>query len=264
MNLKINLKPYPAAPYFTVQEHLRTYSGDLNIYDHYRNVEKKLRSITGLSSDYHFNLMKPSESQAHVTGSYIITKQDNPISGVSYIGNAKDDSSGKGTFDLSYSFPHIIGPFDGFDTIIIDPKASLGIPVAFIVVFSISLTENRSKSQKIDLDNYLGKDLYLFSSVLDDLSNKGSDVLIRESNYKAAVLYQLIDSNKNFSAVAKREDRSKTMVVAEVPMDIVHQIFQMGYEVYVHENTLSKITIANYPTHSKELIEMFVDRVNAL
>jgi len=90
-------------------------------------------------------------------------------------------------------------------------------------------------------------------------------VLIGESNYKAAVLYQLIDSNDNFKAVTYRKNRSKTMVVSKVAEESIYKMYQIGYEVLVHnKNGNSKITIANYPTHSKELIEMFVDRIVAI
>ena len=55
------------------------------------------------------------------------------------------------------------------------------------------------------------------------------------------------------------------MVVSKVAEESIYKMYQIGYEVLVHnKNGNSKITIANYPTHSKELIEMFVDRIVAI
>lgn len=265
MKFIIDLKPYPAAPYFTVQEHARNYSGNVNSSDLIRNIENILRAFTGLPLDYHFSIIESSKRDGYVAGFNSVLKKDDPISGMGHFKGMVHDLSANNLLDLSYSIPHINGPFDGFDTIIIDPNLSLGIPVGLIVIFSKKDPENRDSHIDMESNKVSGKDLYLFSCVLNDLNRKGQDVLIRESNYKAAVLDQLIDSNDNFKAVTHRENRSKTMVVSEVSEESIYKMYQMGYEVLVHnKNGNSKITIANYPTHSKELIEMFVDRVNTI
>ncbi|MCG8307704.1 MAG: hypothetical protein MI975_09975 [Cytophagales bacterium] len=265
MNFTINLKPYPAAHYFTVQEHAHKYPGDDYTSEDVQRIEKILRAFMGLSPDYHFGIVKRSRKDRYMAGFGSVIRKDDPESGIDYFKEGARLHSGGNILDLSYSFPQINGHLDDFDAVIIDPNMSLGIPSKLVIVFHKNLSANKEVFDRDDSDSYSNKDLHLLSGVLADLKAKGLELLIRESNYKAAVLYQLMDSSERFQAVAPNETRSKTMIVAETSEETASQISRLGYEI--NEGTKDGapiISIANYMTHSKELIEMFSDRISLL
>ena len=101
--------------------------------------------------------------------------------------------------------------------------------------------------------------------VLKDIVEKGMEMLIRESNYKAAVLYQMIESSPYLEPIAPKEKRSKTIITVACDHDFFPKLVKLGFELFVEKgDEKTRISIANYPTHSKELIEMFADRVALL
>jgi phosphoserine aminotransferase len=107
--------------------------------------------------------------------------------------------------------------------------------------------------------------MYIMNAVLNDYQEKGSEVLLRESNYKAAVLYQLLETSKNLEPLANKAERSKTTITAICESGFLLYIQKLGYDVESHPVEGKQVlTIANYPTHSKETIEMFADRIAVL
>lgn len=112
--------------------------------------------------------------------------------------------------------------------------------------------------------------IYLLGKVAGDMLGKGLDMIIRETNYKAAVLYQLLDEHALLSPFVKEKlIRSKTVVVADVvgdsqsiitPLAAKGMIIGTGYG----SNKSTQIRIANFPTHSKEQIELLADQIALL
>lgn len=106
--------------------------------------------------------------------------------------------------------------------------------------------------------------IYLLNKVIGDMLALGIDRIRRETVYKSAVLYQAIEENNDLTAFVK-DDRykSKTTIVAESSraleireaMKKRHMILGSGYSQYKNDH----IRIANFPTHSKEQIEMLAD-----
>ena len=261
MKFSINLKPFPAEPYFTVREHLLKFSPDLEITGLKAGVEKNLRNLFGIPSGYAFTLLNCSEKEKFLMNFDDVQLKDSPDTGIDIFACGHSALSGKNLLDLSYSFPQVTDEIQIYDLLMIDPNMSLGIPCSCFVVFY--------KADLPDISEYMlipnEKDLYLFSSVLDDLKIKGIDQLLIESNYKSAVLYNALDLNPKFDLVQTKDSRSKTMIFADTSRETVKKIFDMGYEIDHHEFAdAARVTIANYSTHSKELIEMFTDRIDAL
>lgn len=261
MKFTINLKSFPAEPYFTVREHLQKIvhkpSSDVLL----RDIEASLRKLFVISKDYSFTLVNCSQKGTFLEKFYSVKIKDDPKTGIDLFAEAYSESSEFDALDLSYSFPQVNDGIVQYDYILMDLSISLGIPGNRLAFFY--------RNQKFHHDNYFQtdsdqneNDLYLISSVLNDLKIKGMDQLIRESNYKSAVLYQLFDSHQSFKLVAAKEMRSKTMIVADTDTDSIKKISNMGYDI-VHHHMVEgeRITIANYCTHSKELIEMFADRM---
>lgn len=112
--------------------------------------------------------------------------------------------------------------------------------------------------------------LYLLSKVSEDMLNKGLLQIRREAKYKAAVLYQAMESCDYLSPFVKNEkNRSLTTLVAKssVPSSAIIEALQKkgivigpGYGKFREGH----IRIANFPTHSKEHVEMIADLLTAM
>lgn len=263
MSFKINFQHSPGALYFTVSDHLRGYSKDEDINSVLSNVEIQLRNLFSIPPEFKFQLLNNSEKGSFYRQFETVIKSDDPIYGINQLVKDGMQIHENSMLDLSFSFPHIPQQYSDVNSICINTNYSLGIPAGFIIIF------NRNKSIKFtgcSTDSKeLNKEIYICGKVLNDLISKGMDALVRESNYKAAVLYQMIDSSSLLKPISPKEKRSKTMVAVECERDIFSRIEKMGYKFQVQEKgKLIHFTIANYPTHSKELIEMLSDRVTTL
>jgi phosphoserine aminotransferase len=99
---------------------------------------------------------------------------------------------------------------------------------------------------------------------------KGIDAIRRETDYKAAVLYQaLAKSSVALPFVADVNARSKTVIVANTgdhttkiseALNRKGMLAGSGYG----ELKASQLRFANFPTHSKEQYEMLADTIEAL
>lgn len=131
-----------------------------------------------------------------------------------------------------------------------------------------SLFEKAKKNQTPETPNVLG--IYLLAKVAGDMLKKGIERIRQETDYKAAVLYNLIDNSKLFKPFVNEDKyRSNTVIVAETSSPstkIIQKLLERnlvvgsGYGVYKNQH----IRIANFPTHSKEKIEMLADNLQAM
>lgn len=266
MNFRINLKPFPGAEYFTVQEHLRKFSSALpNKLDLTKEIEPNLKKLLKIPENFSFSMVSAVKPDWSILDSKVLVKDD-PSSGIDHLNLPPGLTHQKSMLDLSYSFPQITGDLADFNAIIIHPAASLGIPIEFAFVFSMQHDDkmtNLSGHILRDVDDQ--KSMYILNAVLNDYMEKGSEVLLRESNYKAAVLYQLLETSKNLEPVVAKTERSKTVITAVCEPEFLKGIIKLGYDLdAIPREGKQVLTIANYPTHSKETIEMFADRVAAL
>lgn len=131
-----------------------------------------------------------------------------------------------------------------------------------------SLLSKAKKNQTPETPNVLN--LYLLAKVTGDMLQKGIEQIRRETDYKAALLYHTLDQHSFLSPFVKaKQYQSKTVIVAETTRDSSEVISQLKKDHLIvgsgYGNFKSKhIRIANFPTHSKEQMEMLVDRINAL
>lgn len=131
-----------------------------------------------------------------------------------------------------------------------------------------SLYANAKKNQTTETPNVLG--IYLLAKVVNDMLQKGIDAIRRETDYKAAVLYQaLAKSSVALPFVADVNARSKTVIVANTgdhttkiseALNRKGMLAGSGYG----ELKASQLRFANFPTHSKEQYEMLADTIEAL
>ncbi len=127
------------------------------------------------------------------------------------------------------------------------------------------MVEKAAVYQTIETPNILG--IYLLSKVAEDMLTKGLTTIRREIDYKSALLNMAIEQHNQLNHFIKEEVwRSKTVKVAKTDFESSRLIkflaekkmlIGTGYGKYKNE----QIRIANFPTHSKEQVEMLVDAI---
>lgn len=132
----------------------------------------------------------------------------------------------------------------------------------------LSIEKFAQKNQTSCTPNVLN--IYLLGKVVQDMLDKGIDVIRRESLYKSALIYQLFESHSKLNPfVAEKRHRSNTVGIAEVDGgadNLMKQLSQKGLIVGGGYGPFkgSHIRIANFPTHSKEQMELLMDSINSL
>jgi phosphoserine aminotransferase len=127
----------------------------------------------------------------------------------------------------------------------------------------LSLAKQAEQYQTPCTPNVLG--IYLLAKVAGDMLEKGMEMITRETKYKAAVLYQAMENSPWVRPFVENQAyRSLTTLVGktQVPSEALIKkisekglILGSGYGPYKKEH----IRMANFPTHSKEHIEMLAD-----
>jgi phosphoserine aminotransferase len=124
------------------------------------------------------------------------------------------------------------------------------------------------KHQTPETPNVLN--IYLLAKVSGDMLGKGIDKIRQETEYKAALLYHTLEDLPGFSPFVKTPaQRSKTVIVAECEASSASIIDKLkksnmvlggGYGQYKDRH----IRIANFPTHSREQVELLADTLQKI
>lgn len=112
--------------------------------------------------------------------------------------------------------------------------------------------------------------IYLLGKVINDMLIKGVKQIRQESAYKMALIYSLFNKHPKLTPfVQNTRFRSQTVGVAEVTdgsenliktLDDLGMQLGNGYGPFKNKH----IRIANFPTHSKEQMEMLVDKISSM
>jgi phosphoserine aminotransferase len=119
------------------------------------------------------------------------------------------------------------------------------------------------KNQTPETPNVLA--IYLLGKVIHDMLRKGIGTIRKETEYKAALLYNELDRNESLKPFVKEKPlQSKTVIVADCG-DHTEKIAALlqsngmspgdGYGPFKK----TQLRFANFPTHSKEQYELLVD-----
>jgi phosphoserine aminotransferase len=106
--------------------------------------------------------------------------------------------------------------------------------------------------------------IFLLGKVLEDMLKKGADVIRKETEAKAEMIYNYIESSKVFSfGVEDIRHRSMTTLVANttmLPADInkILEPYNMAVGAGYGSKKDTQIRIANFPAHSTEQVAMLV------
>jgi phosphoserine aminotransferase len=128
--------------------------------------------------------------------------------------------------------------------------------------------QNAKKHQTPETPNVLG--IYLLSKVVDDFLRRGINTIRKETEYKAALLYNALGNHSVISPFVKeKEVQSKTVIVAQCgdrTEKISEYLKSQGLFAGDGYGVLKKMQLrfANFPAHSKEQFEILVDSIEKL
>ena len=189
--------------------------------------------------------------------------------------------------DAVSSFPQVALPYDLVDAVYFSVQKCMGLPAGLGVWLLndrcvqraleiqsktkvsyhgiASFWEKYQKYQTPATPNVLA--IFLLNRVLNDMLEKGIKRIRTEGQYKSALLYQTLESHPLLQPFVKEVAwRSQTVVVADAGShadDLAQALLQKGLVVGRGYGPYkdAHIRIANFPTHSKETVEMLVDRM---
>jgi phosphoserine aminotransferase len=129
-----------------------------------------------------------------------------------------------------------------------------------------TLLAHAQKNQTPETPNVLG--IYLLGQVIADFLRRGIDTIRKETDYKAAILYQALEKNEFVSPFVKDKSfRSKTVVVADCGEHtekfsafLATKGLHAGDGYGAAKKT--QVRFANFPAHSKEQFELLVDSID--
>ena len=126
-----------------------------------------------------------------------------------------------------------------------------------------SFLSKSSRHQTPETPNALG--IYLLGKVAEDMLTKGVVQIRRETEYKAALSYNLLENHNLLTPfVQEAKYRSKTVIVANSAIEsqkIISKASEKGMVIGSGYGQFkdNHLRIANFPTHSKEQFEMLID-----
>jgi len=131
-----------------------------------------------------------------------------------------------------------------------------------------SLMEKAVENQTPETPNVIN--IYLLGKVIEDMLAKGIETIRKETETKASLIYDYINSSKVFSpAVADTDHRSSTTIVAntsissaEVNKLLATYNMQVGSGYGKYKD--SQIRIANFPAHSVDQVKLLVSTLQEL
>jgi len=112
--------------------------------------------------------------------------------------------------------------------------------------------------------------IYLLGQVLEDMNKKGIATIREETEAKAKLIYDFLESSDNFDiAVQEPAHRSMTTIVAntKVPASEVNKYlapYDMAVGSGYGSNKETQVRIANFPTHSISQVQALISKLEKL
>jgi len=129
-----------------------------------------------------------------------------------------------------------------------------------------TLLAHAKKNQTPETPNVLG--IYLLGKVVEDFLRRGINIIRKETEYKAAILYQALETNEWISPFVKEKKfQSKTVIVADC-QEQTEKISAFLATKGLHAgdgygaSKKTQLRFANFPAHSKEQFEHLVDSLH--
>ena len=192
--------------------------------------------------------------------------------------------------DVVSASPALPVDFSVIDTAYLSVQKSFGMPAGLGLWIAnercIEKARSKAESKSIgsyrsltNLQKFAAKDqtpetpnmlfIYILGKIAQDLLNYGVKRMQNDIVYKATLLNQMIESHPSLDHfVTSKQHRSKSTIVAKArnqksfidSLERKGMILGKGYGPHKEDH----IRIANFPTHSKETIEMLCDFIKDL
>lgn len=131
-----------------------------------------------------------------------------------------------------------------------------------------TLHQYAQKNQTPETPNVLG--IYVLGKVVKDMLARGITAIRRETDYKAAILYQTLNQHPLLSPfVSQKEFQSKTVIAAHAGehlprvWETLEKNGLLPGEGYGSLKS-TQLRFANFPAHSKEQMEKLVDTLETI
>ena len=130
-----------------------------------------------------------------------------------------------------------------------------------------SLKQLADKHQTPETPNVFG--IYLLGQIIQDFIRRGIKSIRRETEYKAAILYNELEKHALLNPFVKDKNvQSKTVIVADCQSHterLTKFLLEKGLSPGdgYGANKKTQLRFANFPAHSKEQFEQLVDALAA-
>jgi phosphoserine aminotransferase len=131
-----------------------------------------------------------------------------------------------------------------------------------------SLISQGGKRQTPETPNVLG--IYVLGKVCEDMLNRGIDTIYKETEEKAAYIYDALDAHPRMRPfVSNKAIRSKTVITASVEGASISYIERMKAAGYMigsgyKEHKEAQIRIANFPAHTVEHVQDMIQTIQTI
>ena len=132
----------------------------------------------------------------------------------------------------------------------------------------LSLVSYAKKNKTLETPNALA--IYLLGNVVQDMLRRGLSIIRKETEYKAAILYNTLERHSQIHPYVKQKElQSKTVIVADCNQHFDHVATYLkekgilpgdGYGSFKNRH----LRFGNFPSHSKEQYELLVDTLEQL
>jgi len=131
-----------------------------------------------------------------------------------------------------------------------------------------TLLQFSKKNQTPETPNVLS--IYLLGKVVEDFLRRGIQIIRKETEYKAAILYQALSVHSQATPLVKDKiHQSTTVIVAQTDVHtslITQRLALAGMQAGdgYGDKKATQLRFANFPAHSKELYEKLVDELEKI
>ncbi|MEP6737025.1 MAG: aminotransferase class V-fold PLP-dependent enzyme [Chryseolinea sp.] len=251
-----------------------------------RQLNKQSTSIEVKEGKGFDSINVPSDTELiAITHNETSTGVSLPISFIESIRNENPDALI--AVDAVSSLPYPKLPYDKLDSVFFSVQKGFGLPAGLgvwmvnerciekaerMIAKGISigsyhniptLLQNEKKHQTPETPNVLS--IFLLGKVVGDMLAKGIEKIRKETEYKAAILYQTLDKHASLEPfVLQPEFQSKTVIVANTG-NATEEITSLLMANGMHpgdgygSNKKTQLRFANFPTHGKEQFELLCD-----
>jgi len=168
--------------------------------------------------------------------------------------------------DITFTFPAMPELGWQWEAIVIQTNAAMGIPFPLVLMLIDATVPEEHVLWKMNWQDISYFELYMLARITADMADKGLGQIERETKYKGAVINQAIEMASALDTISlSKKSKSANILKAVVNpaiVDVARKLYDRGYVVEDDQRNRKGeqiLSISNYPTHSKEQMELLAD-----